>query len=191
MRGSKESAGSTCNRRSRNCISLTALALRTESFASRRIGRMRLSPMTDCAALGAQCRVCPTTGQSTRTPTKITRSSLRPRRPETSSIRASLRRRLRCSREQRPEVLINPSDAARLGLSQGDVVQLGQRARPDASACAHIRGREVRASWSAKASGRLPPFLTAGGSTSWSATTASLRYGGVAFHDVSVWARRA
>ena len=29
------------------------------------------------------------------------------------------------TREQRPEVLINPSDAATLGFSQGDVVQLG------------------------------------------------------------------
>ena len=29
------------------------------------------------------------------------------------------------SRRQRPEVFINPSDAARLGLSQGDVVRLG------------------------------------------------------------------
>ena len=87
------SAGSICNRPSRTRTSSTALALRTESFASRRIGQIRPSPMTECAALGAQCLVCPITGRSTRTLTKIIRSNLRPRQPETSSIRPSLRRR--------------------------------------------------------------------------------------------------
>jgi len=94
------------------------------------------------------------------------------------------------SREQRPEVLINPFDAARLGVSQGDVVQLG-----------NARGRtrlHARISEDVKpgvlvSEGIWPPsaFLDGWGINVLVGDDSVAPHGGVAFHDVSVWARLA
>ena len=94
------------------------------------------------------------------------------------------------SREQRPEVLINPSDAAGLGISQGDVVQLG-----------NARGRtrlHARLSGGVKpgvlvSEGIWPPsaFLDGWGINVLVGDDSVAPFGGAAFHDVSVWARRA
>ena len=190
LRGLRASAGSTCNRHSRSRTSSTASALRTESFASRRIGRTRPSPMTECAAPGARCRACPTIGRSTRTPTKITRSSLRPRRPETSSIRASPRRRPRWRGSSGPKCSsIRPMPRA-LGLSQGDVVQLGnERGRTRL----HARIFEGVQPGVLVSEGVWPPsaFLDGWGINVLVGDDSVAPHGGVAFHDVSVWARRA
>ena len=94
------------------------------------------------------------------------------------------------SREQRPEVLINPSDAARLGLSQGDVVQLGnERGRTRL----HARIFEGVKSGVLVSEGVWPPsaFLDGWGINVLVGDDSVAPHGGVAFHDVSVWARRA
>jgi anaerobic selenocysteine-containing dehydrogenase len=94
------------------------------------------------------------------------------------------------SREQRPEVLMNPSDAARLGLAQGDVVELGnERGRTRL----HVRifegvNRGILVSegvWPSSA------FLDGWGINTLVGDDSVAPHGGVAFHDVSVWARRA
>ena len=95
LRHWKRSGGSTCNLHSRSCTSSAALAFRTGNFASRRTGKTHRSPMTDCAAPGAPCRLSPIIGRSTRTLTNVTRSSSRLLQLETSSTRPSLRRRPR------------------------------------------------------------------------------------------------
>jgi anaerobic selenocysteine-containing dehydrogenase len=87
-------------------------------------------------------------------------------------------------------VIINPSDAAGLGISQGDVVQLG-----------NARGRtrlHARLSGGVKpgvlvSEGIWPPSAVLDG---WGINVlvgddSVAPYGGAAFHDVSVWARRA
>jgi hypothetical protein len=81
---SRESVGSTCNRLSKRRTSSTALAFPTGSFGSRRIGQMRLSPTTDCAAPGARCRACLTISQPMKRPTKNALLSSRRHPPETS-----------------------------------------------------------------------------------------------------------
>ncbi len=94
------------------------------------------------------------------------------------------------SREQRPEVLINPSDAARLGLSQGDVVQLGnERGRTRL----HARIVEAVRPGVLVSEGIWPPstFLDGWGINVLVGDDSVAPHGGVAFHDVSVWARRA
>jgi anaerobic selenocysteine-containing dehydrogenase len=94
------------------------------------------------------------------------------------------------SREQRPEVLINPSDAMRLGLSHGDVVQLGnERGRTRL----HARVVEEVKPGVLVSEGIWPPsaFLDGWGINVLVGDDSVAPYGGVAFHDVSVWARRA
>jgi anaerobic selenocysteine-containing dehydrogenase len=94
------------------------------------------------------------------------------------------------SREQRPEVLMNPSDAARLGLAQGDVVQLGnERGRTRL----HVRIFEGVNPGILVSEGVWPPaaFLDGWGINTLVGDDSVAPHGGVAFHDVSVWARRA
>ena len=93
------------------------------------------------------------------------------------------------TREQRPEVLINPSDAATLGLSQGDVVQLGnERGRTRL----HARIVEAVKPGVLVSEGIWPPssFLDGWGINVLVGDDSVAPYGGAAFHDVSVWARR-
>ena len=94
------------------------------------------------------------------------------------------------AREQRPEVLINPSDAARLGLAQGDVVQLGNergRTRLHARISGGVRPGVLISE------GVWPPsaFLDGWGINVLVGDDSVAPHGGVAFHDVSVWARPA
>ena len=94
------------------------------------------------------------------------------------------------TREQRPEVMINPSDAATLGLSQGDVVQLGNgRGRTRL----HARIVEAVKPGVLVSEGIWPPssFLDGWGINVLVGDDSVAPYGGAAFHDVSVWARRA
>ena len=94
------------------------------------------------------------------------------------------------AREQRPEVLMNPSDAAALGLSQGDVVQLGNaRGRTRL----HARLVEAVKPGVLVSEGIWPPsaFLDGWGINVLVGDDSVAPFGGAAFHDVSVWARRA
>ena len=94
------------------------------------------------------------------------------------------------SREQRPEVLMNPSDAARLGLAQGDLVQLGnERGRTRL----HVRIFEGVNPGILVSEGVWPPsaFIDGWGINTLVGDDSVAPHGGVAFHDVSVWARRA
>ena len=87
-------------------------------------------------------------------------------------------------------MLINPSDAARLGLSQGDVVQLGnERGRTRL----HARLFEGVKPGVLVSEGIWPPsaFLDGWGINVLVGDDSVAPHGGVAFHDVSVWARRA
>ena len=93
------------------------------------------------------------------------------------------------TREQRPEVMINQSDAASLGLSQGDVVQLGnERGRTRL----HARIVESVKPGVLVSEGIWPPsaFLDGWGINVLVGDDSVAPYGGAAFHDVSVWARR-
>jgi anaerobic selenocysteine-containing dehydrogenase len=93
------------------------------------------------------------------------------------------------TREQRPEVMINPSDAANLGLTQGDVVQLGnERGRTRLHACIV----ESVKPGVLVSEGIWPPsaFLDGWGINVLVSDDSVAPYGGAAFHDVSVWARR-
>ena len=94
------------------------------------------------------------------------------------------------SREQRPEVLMNPSDATRLGLAQGDLVQLGnERGRTRL----HVRIFEGVNPGILVSEGVWPPsaFIDGWGINTLVGDDSVAPHGGVAFHDVSVWARRA
>jgi anaerobic selenocysteine-containing dehydrogenase len=94
------------------------------------------------------------------------------------------------SRQRRPEVIVNPADAALLGVSDGDVVQLGNergktRLHARVSDSAH-RGVLV-------SEGVWPPsaFLDGWGVNALVGDDSVAPFGGVAFHDVRVWLRRA
>jgi anaerobic selenocysteine-containing dehydrogenase len=94
------------------------------------------------------------------------------------------------SREHRPEVFINPSDANRLGVSDGDVVQLGnERGRTRL----HARMSEGVRPGVLVSEGVWPPsaFLDGWGINVLVGDESVAPHGGVAFHDVRVWARPA
>jgi anaerobic selenocysteine-containing dehydrogenase len=93
------------------------------------------------------------------------------------------------SREGRPEVLINPVDAERLELSEGDMVQLGnERGRTRL----HVRLSETAKPGVLVSEGIWPPsaFVDGWGINTLVGDDSVAPHGGVAFHDVKVWARR-
>jgi anaerobic selenocysteine-containing dehydrogenase len=94
------------------------------------------------------------------------------------------------ARERRPEALVNPIDAAKLGLADGDVVELGnERGRTRL----HARVSEAVRPGVLVSEGVWPPsaFLDGSGINTLVGDDSVAPFGGVAFHDVSVWARRA
>ncbi len=146
--------------------------------------------MTDCAVPGAPCRSLPdhwaiNEDADEDHPFKLATS---PARDFLNSTFTQTPTSL--TREQRPEVMINPSDAANLGLSQGDVVQLGnERGRTRL----HARIVERVKTGVLVSEGIWPPsaFLDGWGINVLVGDDSVAPYGGVAFHDVSVWARKA
>ena len=93
-------------------------------------------------------------------------------------------------RERRPELLINPDDAAGIGLADGDVVEIGNergRTRLHARLFAGARAGVL------VSEGVWPPsaFLDGWGINVLVGDDSVAPFGGVAFHDVKVWARRA
>ncbi len=94
------------------------------------------------------------------------------------------------ARERRPEVLVNPTDAARLGLADSDVVELGnERGRTRL----HARLSESVRPGLLVSEGVWPPsaFLDGWGINALVGDDSVAPFGGAAFHDVRVWARRA
>jgi len=93
-------------------------------------------------------------------------------------------------RERRPELLINPDDAAGLEIGNGDIVEIGNdRGRTRLHArlfSGATRGVLV-------SEGIWPPsaFLDGWGINALVGDDSVAPFGGVAFHDATVWARRA
>jgi anaerobic selenocysteine-containing dehydrogenase len=85
---------------------------------------------------------------------------------------------------------MNPSDAARLGLAQGDLVQLGNER---GQTRLHVRLFDGVNPGILVSEGIWPPsaFIDGGGINALVGDDSVAPHGGVAFHDVSVWARRA
>src|SRR5260370_3834462 len=94
------------------------------------------------------------------------------------------------ARERRPEVLVNPSDAARLGLVDGDVVQLGNER---GQTRLHARLSDPGRRGVLVSEGVWPPsaFLDGWGINALVGDDSVAPFGGVAFHDVKGWARLA
>jgi anaerobic selenocysteine-containing dehydrogenase len=94
------------------------------------------------------------------------------------------------ARERRPEVLVNPTDAAGLGVMDGDVVRLGnQRGQTRL----HARLSDGVRPGLLVSEGVWPPsaFLDGWGINALVGDDSVAPFGGAAFHDVKVWARRA
>ena len=94
------------------------------------------------------------------------------------------------AKERRPELLINPGDAARLGVGDGDVVEIGNdRGRTRL----HARLFDGAAPGVLVSEGLWPPsdFLDGWGINVLTGDDSVAPFGGVAFHDVTVWARRS
>ncbi len=93
------------------------------------------------------------------------------------------------AREQRPTALINPEDAAALGLGDGEIVRLGNargQTRLHVKAFAGLtRGLIV-------SEGVWPPsaFLDGRGINTLIGDDSVAPFGGAAFHDAHVWARK-
>jgi anaerobic selenocysteine-containing dehydrogenase len=94
------------------------------------------------------------------------------------------------SRERRPELLINPKDAAGLGVGDGDVVEIGNdRGRTRL----HARLFDGARQGVLVSEGLWPPsaFIDGWGINALVGDDSVAPFGGVAFHDVAVWVRRA
>ena len=106
-------------------------------------------------------RRSPTTGRRSKRRTPRIRSASPPRRPAPSSTRRSMYPASSRAKEGgRPEVLIHPADAGERGIGDGTVVRLGIVVAQSPCTPVISTGCAV-ASWSPKASGRMPHSLTA------------------------------
>jgi anaerobic selenocysteine-containing dehydrogenase len=93
------------------------------------------------------------------------------------------------TRERRPEVLIHPDDATAIGMRDGEIVELGNdRGRTRL----HLRVTTSASKGVLVSEGIWPPsaFLDGWGINVLVGDDSVAPYGGVAFHDTSVWARR-
>ena len=170
-------------------ISSTALLTATASFISAPTGRTFLMTTTASAAHGAVCLRCPTIGRSTKGRTRPIPSSSRLRPRATSSIRASTRPRPRLPARAARARSCTPHDMARLGLHEGDVVRLGNargeirvHVKPSAGATRGVIVSEGL--WDNR------DFLDGRGVNTLTGADSVAPFGGAAFHDVRVWARR-
>ncbi len=92
------------------------------------------------------------------------------------------------ARERRPTALMNPDDAAALGLSEGDIVRLGN-ARGETRV--HVRLSAGVSRGLIVSEGVWPPsaFLDGRGVNALTGDDSVAPFGGAAFHDARVWAR--
>ncbi|HEY1940802.1 MAG TPA: molybdopterin oxidoreductase family protein [Roseiarcus sp.] len=93
------------------------------------------------------------------------------------------------AREQRPTALMNPGDAAGLGLTDGELVRLGN-ARGEI--CLHMRASEALPRGLIVCEGIWPPsaFADGRGVNTLIGDDSVAPFGGAAFHDARVWARK-
>ena len=93
------------------------------------------------------------------------------------------------AREQRPAALMNPGDAAGLGLADGDLVRLGN-ARGEIRL--HLRVSEALPRGLVVCEGIWPPsaFVDRRGVNTLIGDDSVAPFGGAAFHDARVWARK-
>jgi anaerobic selenocysteine-containing dehydrogenase len=93
------------------------------------------------------------------------------------------------AREQRPTALMNPEDAAALGLSDGEIVRLGN-ARGETRL--HVRSFAGLSRGLIVSEGVWPPsaFLDGRGVNVLTGDDSVAPFGGAAFHDACVWARK-
>ena len=93
------------------------------------------------------------------------------------------------ARERRPEVLVNPADAKTLGVTDGDVVRLGNER---GETRLHARLSESVQPGVLVSEGVWPPsaFLDGWGVNVLTGDDSVAPFGGAAFHDARVWARR-
>ncbi len=93
------------------------------------------------------------------------------------------------AREQRPTALMNPEDAAGLGLAEGDIVELGN-AR--GAIRLHLRASTALPRGLVVCEGIWPPsaFFDGRGVNTLIGDDSVAPYGGAAFHDTRVWARK-
>ena len=94
------------------------------------------------------------------------------------------------ARERRPTALMNPDDVAALGLSDGEVVHLGN-ARGEVRL--HVRAFAGVSRGLIVSEGVWPPsaFLDGRGINALTGDDSVAPFGGAAFHDARVWARAA
>jgi anaerobic selenocysteine-containing dehydrogenase len=94
------------------------------------------------------------------------------------------------AREGAPSVMIHPEDAARLGLADGDAVTLGN-ARGEATLSAKLFDGVRRGVLIAESVHPNHSHINGRGINMLTAAAPVAPYGGVAFHDNKVWARKA
>jgi anaerobic selenocysteine-containing dehydrogenase len=116
-----------------------------------------------------------------RLATSPARSFLNSTFKETSSSRA---------REGRPEVMIHPEDARRLGIAEGDEVSLGNQR---GEVRLHARYFEGLRQGVVISEGIWPnhAFADGKGINTLTGADSPAPFGGAAFHDNKVWIRRA
>jgi len=94
------------------------------------------------------------------------------------------------AREQRPCVLMHPEDAAALGVGEGDIVRLGN-ARGDTRLHVKLFAGLSRGLLISEGVWANDAFLDGRGVNTLTGDDSVAPYGGAAFHDSKVWARRA
>ncbi len=93
-------------------------------------------------------------------------------------------------RERRPELLINPADAAGLGIGDGEVVEIGND-RGRTRLHARVFSGAQRGVLVSEGVWQPSAFLDGWGINALVGDDSVAPFGGVAFHDVTVWAQRA
>ncbi|MGH7246877.1 MAG: molybdopterin dinucleotide binding domain-containing protein, partial [Pseudomonadota bacterium] len=94
------------------------------------------------------------------------------------------------AREQRPEVMIHPDDAAPLGIFDGDVVTLGNK-RGKVHIHARLFGGVRRGVLIAESVWPNSAYADGRGINTLTGADPITPFGGAAFHDNKVWVRRA
>lgn len=93
------------------------------------------------------------------------------------------------ARERRPELMLNPDDAAELGISDGDIIEIGNR-RGEVALHARIGGGTRRGVVIAEGIWPNKAHLQGEGINTLVGSDPVAPYGGAAVHDTKVWLRK-
>ena len=93
-------------------------------------------------------------------------------------------------REGRPTLLVHPADAARLGLGDGDLAEIGNR---QGSVFIHVKQFDGLLAGTVVAESIWPnaAFVGGNGINTLTSDEPGLPNGGAVFHDTAVWIRKA